>query len=87
MIWPSWELILKDRETGKAVWLVKGECGWVALIIRQILPDEAHCQLLKSCDHACPQLSDSLQNHGFNKVSLTKPDGRIQWFLTGAPAQ
>ena len=84
MIWPNWELILKDAETGKAVWLVKGKCGWAALIIRQILQDEAHCLLLSQCkEHACPELSVSLKDNGFDRVSMDSDGGKIKWFLTG----
>lgn len=83
MIWPCWELILKDGESGKAVWLVKGKCGWAALIIRQVLQDEAHCLLLKNCGHACPELSVSLKDNGFERVSVDGKKGKIRWYNTG----
>jgi len=86
MIWPSWDLILKDRETGKAVWLVRGKCGWMALITRQILQDEAHCLLLKMRGHkgGTKELSKSLNQNGFRRVSIDK-GGKLQWFITGDP--
>jgi hypothetical protein len=83
VIWPSWEQILKDSESGKAVWLVRGKCGWAALVIRQVVQHEAHCILLKRCSHACDELSVSLKENGFDRVSINAKGGKIRWANTG----
>jgi len=84
--YPDWEFLLKDGETGKAVWLVRGKCGWKSIVVRQVKPDEAHCIPVKmsQCENATTELSNSLRDHGFNRVSVSA-GSKIKWFHTGSP--
>jgi hypothetical protein len=81
----DWEFLVKDKETGMAVWIVRGipkdaSPTWIAVAVRQIQPEIVR---IISKDMGAPgayqQLAESLVAHGFEKV-FEMQSGRVQWY-------
>jgi hypothetical protein len=84
----DWEFLVKNKETGEAVWVVRGipkdcpkkKATWIAVAIRQI---QNKIVRIISKDMGAPgaysQLAESLVDHGFEKV-FQMQNGRVQWY-------
>jgi len=84
----DWELLVADSETGMAVWMVRGipkdcpkkKATWIAVAVRQI--QNKIVRIISKdmgAPGAFPQLTESLIDHGFEKVFMMK-NGRVQWY-------
>jgi len=87
----DWDLLVKDRETGKCAWLVSGieeaKCLWSIVLVRDIQPHIGQI-VFKSpiCRSHAQLLMENFSLHGFKKIFTIK-DGMIRWYKVPMPPQ
>lgn len=82
----DWNLLVRDRETGKAVWVVSGmlkfKTLWTATVMQDIQPHVAKIAAQSNItkEHGRTLLL-SMRDHGFSKVYSLR-NGRVRWYKT-----